>query len=763
MLQKKLSERVWSAIVILLLILPSLALSSLWILENWTAREKIDNAQIGLDRIAGLQTLLSKELLLGAEQENFVDAQLDAIASTFPQSQIDGFSDAMDKLREKPSIVNAALLTQKITISQMEASDIMAATPPDVIVLTNLLANQLQPVVIHSTRTTEALKSMTSKSSFNRWDRMFVPVQAGQFKVSADQVSSITKNRMDRSPEKYSDQVRAAAKDFRKRNIAIQSAFAAQVKLMPEAISGSDLSVGKILPAHSELFDATVQFWSQAISELQVNLTERRSSYTNEIWKSILIGGGIIVSAIILILLVNRAFRRRTLEEIDFATYHDQLTGLPNRTALIAKLNQAAQNSSVDNGADDCIALMLVDLVQFKRINDQHSEDVGDKVLKSVASALMTHSENEGSTFRIGGNEFAIILKHCRSQAALEHRSKLIHEAVLEAGRSHAQDIEMGATIGIAVNEPAEIHAETLISDATIALSEAKSSFNSSILTYAPSMRTTFTKKHETARALADAIENDHIQAWLQPQICARTGKLVGAEALVRWLDPETGLRGPHTFLDTAEEFGMLEKLDSVVRRKAFSSLRSIVDVTGQNLKLGINASAQFLANEHSVEIIEFELEEADLSPESIDIEILETVAIEGGRADLVMQNVTKLSERGFNIDLDDFGTGYASMSSLRDLKIDRVKIDRSFVADIHKTPDLQIFTNALIQLSSALGIEVLAEGVEIQDEVDWLRLHGCQYFQGYLFSKPIPEDEFIQFAMKHQGMSEHATNSRFA
>ena len=166
MLQKKLSERVWSAIVILLLILPSLALSSLWILENWTAREKIDNAQIGLDRIAGLQTLLSKELLLGAEQENFVDAQLDAIASTFPQSQIDGFSDAMDKLREKPSIVNAALLTQKITISQMEASDIMAATPPDVIVLTNLLANQLQPVVIHSTRTTEALKSMTSKSSF---------------------------------------------------------------------------------------------------------------------------------------------------------------------------------------------------------------------------------------------------------------------------------------------------------------------------------------------------------------------------------------------------------------------------------------------------------------------------------------------------------------------------------------------------------------------------------------------------------------------
>lgn len=250
---------------------------------------------------------------------------------------------------------------------------------------------------------------------------------------------------------------------------------------------------------------------------------------------------------------------------------------------------------------------------------------------------------------------------------------------------------------------------------------------------------------------LRQGLSQGHFVPWFQPQVCARSGALLGLEALVRWDDPVHGLQSPAEFLPLAVEIGAMTDLDTLIQRSAFQSLTQFHKIGFEHCDVGINLTAAQLSEPALVDYLSLEVEAAGLQPERVAIEILESAMLDESAADPIKVNVNRLARLGFRIELDDFGTGHAGLSSLRDLTVTRIKIDRSFVHNIHQDQTLQKFTAALINLAKTLEISVLAEGVETAEELAWLRDQGCDAVQGYFIAKPMPLDKALTWAQSHR------------
>lgn len=259
--------------------------------------------------------------------------------------------------------------------------------------------------------------------------------------------------------------------------------------------------------------------------------------------------------------------------------------------------------------------------------------------------------------------------------------------------------------------------------------------------------RETYVRRRLLGGKLRQGMADGHIVPWYQPQICVRTGRLLGFEALARWQDPAQGIQSPAEFLPLAQEIGLLVELDSLVQRAALSTLTGFHRAGLARCDLGLNLTAGQLAEPWFVDQLCLEIDRAGLEPEHVSIEVLESAMLDEAAADPIKLNVNRLSELGFGIDLDDFGTGHAGLSSLRDLDVSRIKIDRSFVQNVHQDAKLQKFTRALIGLAKTLGISVLAEGVETQEEYEWLAAEGCDAMQGFFIAKPMPAEQALAWA----------------
>lgn len=245
---------------------------------------------------------------------------------------------------------------------------------------------------------------------------------------------------------------------------------------------------------------------------------------------------------------------------------------------------------------------------------------------------------------------------------------------------------------------------------------------------------------------LKRAISEGQIQPWFQPQICLKTGKIVGMEALVRWIDPLHGPRPPSEFLPLAEEVGLMRDLDASVAHQAFGAMARFHRLGLDPCVISINVTGEQLSIADFADCLALDLESAGLSPASVAIEVLESTMVSDDPNDPIKTNVERLVELGIGVELDDFGTGRAALSTLRDLDVSRVKIDRSFVQDVDKNEKLQMFTRALIGLAKALEIEVLAEGVETDAEMAWLTAEGCDAAQGFLVARPMPSEEIMDW-----------------
>ncbi len=261
-------------------------------------------------------------------------------------------------------------------------------------------------------------------------------------------------------------------------------------------------------------------------------------------------------------------------------------------------------------------------------------------------------------------------------------------------------------------------------------------------------MRTAFEESDQIAKELQNALKGGNIVAWFQPQVNIHTGEVVGAEALARWIDDDT-IRYPGAFLPAAMEAGYMEDIEDAVRSHALNFAASLSGKTRSAMHLGLNVTAGLLTSTKAVDVLHKQVIDLGLKPAHINLEILEAVMIDEVTATPIRQNIARLSELGFFIELDDFGTGHSSISSLRDLNVDRVKIDRSFISGVDTDPALQKFTSALINLAKSLDISVLAEGVETAGERDWLKRHGCDVIQGFLISQAVPDAELATMILK--------------
>ncbi len=424
---------------------------------------------------------------------------------------------------------------------------------------------------------------------------------------------------------------------------------------------------------------------------------------------------------------------RRAKAEAERMAMQDPLTGLANRRALNARLDQIlAQPVS----SRQC-ALLLVDLNEFKDINDNFGHEAGDRVLKHAAACLEAIAGPKDLAVRIGGDEFALIIDAGQCTATIDEIADNLASRIATPVKLDRIECAVGASIGILVFDPA--HSESmnqLMKEADIALYEAKLSKRNTVLV-TPELLSAHDHKRLLANDIERGLQADEFVPFFHPQMDANSGEVIGLEVLARWDHPVDGTFAPGYFLPAAHRSNQLITLDRQVRRKAMAQFASIAGAELRHASLSLNVTAANLrAAEFEVEL-EHELVQVGLSPDRIALELLETIFFEEND-EAFLARCHGLRDAGFELAIDDFGTGHASISTLIDAPIHLLKVDRSFVSGIDQSPRLNQITGSIIRMAREINLAVLAEGVETEAELDGLMALGCHLFQGFHFAKPM-------------------------
>jgi diguanylate cyclase (GGDEF)-like protein/PAS domain S-box-containing protein len=441
---------------------------------------------------------------------------------------------------------------------------------------------------------------------------------------------------------------------------------------------------------------------------------------------------------------------REAEEHAAFVSFHDALTGLPNRAMFEEYLELAIARA---RRADDAVAVMLIDVDDFKLVNDSLGHDVGDALILELASRLREATRDTDLVARQGGDEFLLLLADVERAAApgipnatdgatlvAESVATRIQEALRVPFELAGTEVYVSASIGIALFPQHAADAAQLLRDADTAMYRSKRTGPGGYSIYADGAQDLLGKLSLSTR-LRKAVENRNWELHYQPIVDLVEGSMTGVEALIRWNDPNGGLVQPGDFIPLAEEMGLIEAIgDWVVEEIARQGAAWRAE--GLELELSFNLSPRQLWQPEVGDRITERIEAADIDPRNVLVEITETAAMTD--PDRTLRILRDLRARGLRVALDDFGTGYSSLSRLRDLPVDVLKVDRSFVRDVSAQPANGSMVQAIVQLAHALGMTPLAEGIETQD--DWLFLveRGCRLGQGYFFSRPVPADDIL-------------------
>ncbi len=437
--------------------------------------------------------------------------------------------------------------------------------------------------------------------------------------------------------------------------------------------------------------------------------------------------------------------RHRMLKDLTLArkrehyvATHDELTDLPNRAAFLDQLQRSVAYAS-RNGTQ--LALLMLDLDRFKTINDSLGHPVGDELLKIIADRLCRTLRRSDMLARPGGDEFIILLQNVRRDhdpaRVAEKILRLISQPCVLAGREY----RVTASIGISMFPSDGVDADMLVRAADMALYHAKDRGRGLFSYYAEEMNAVVARALEVDNGLREAVETESFTLLYQPQVHVGFRTLVGAEGLLRWCHPAEGLVAPADFITMAEETGIITKIGSWVLHTACAEAASWQQRSEHRFRLAVNVSARQLSEEGFIDLVTRTLEETGFAPDRLELEITESSALERSHATAKM--IRRVRDLGVHVFLDDLGTGYSSLNALRQLPVDGLKIDRTFVADITTDPTVATITSGLIAIANSLGLEVTAEGVETREQMEFLHSRGCHRMQGYLFSKPLGADEF--------------------
>ncbi|MBZ0157729.1 MAG: EAL domain-containing protein [Alphaproteobacteria bacterium] len=429
--------------------------------------------------------------------------------------------------------------------------------------------------------------------------------------------------------------------------------------------------------------------------------------------------------------------RKRMEEAIRYQAYHDFLTGLPNRMLfmehLTLELNQARRNRSM-------LAVLFMDLDRFKYVNDTLGHAVGDQLIREVAGRLRACMRESDTVARIGGDEFTMLLPQISQPDDAAFTAKKIISILQRPFVIDGHELHISTSTGISTYPGDSENAETLLKNADIAMYHAKELGRNNYQFYNPSMNVRTIERMLLENSLRQTIERSELVLFYQPQVNIRTRQVVHMEALVRWQHPELGMLSPLQFIPLAEETGMIASIDEWVLRTACSQNRAWQEAGYTNLRIAVNLSARQFQQRHFAEKISEILQDTGLSPHSLELEISESSAMQN--IEHAFPTLMKLNEMGIRFSIDDFGTGCSSLSYLKKLPIRKLKIDKSFVRGIPQDPDDQAIVNAVIAMAHQLKLEVVAEGVETEEQAAFLHSSGCEDLQGFLFSVPRPSEE---------------------
>jgi diguanylate cyclase (GGDEF)-like protein/PAS domain S-box-containing protein len=434
---------------------------------------------------------------------------------------------------------------------------------------------------------------------------------------------------------------------------------------------------------------------------------------------------------------------KRAEAEIEHLAYHDMLTELPNRTLFLDRLSQAL---AAARRAKRYGAVMFVDLDQFKRINDVYGHALGDAVLKEVAERLRYYLRQEDTVARLGGDEFVVLVPELSTDAeaaanlALSVAEK-IRSALEMPIRIEGQDYNSSASVGVTLFPKDTESADDLMREADIAMYRAKEGGRNALAYFEPGMQEAVTLRYALEQELREALRQEEFELFLQSQVDA-TGQIAGAEALVRWRHPERGLVMPSTFIPVAEESGLIVALGDWVLRES-CALIARLDAAGRGLRIAVNVSPRQFRQPNFVARMKEILSATGADPTRLTLEITENLLIE--HASEGVARMTELAALGIRFSIDDFGTGYSSLAYLKRLPLFELKIDKSFVQDVPHDANDAALVATMLSMASHLRFEVVAEGVETEAQLAFLKRLGCERFQGYYFHRPQPQQAWYE------------------
>jgi diguanylate cyclase (GGDEF)-like protein len=434
-------------------------------------------------------------------------------------------------------------------------------------------------------------------------------------------------------------------------------------------------------------------------------------------------------------------------ERIQWLAHFDVLTGLPNRTLLAERINIAL---SVAQRSHTQLAVMFLDLDHFKNINDTLGHDIGDALLKEVAKRLKAAVREEDTVSRLGGDEFILVLPDTDANGAAHAAEKLL-ESIAQRCQIKQHELVITPSIGIAMYPGDSEDFESLLRHADVAMHRAKDDGRNNYQFFTAEMQARTDRTLLLENALRRALERDQLRLHYQPQLSLQDGRVIGAEALLRWQHPEFGAVSPAEFIPIAEASGQIVQIGEWVLRSAVHQLKTWMDSGLAPMTIAVNLSAVQFRHAHLPELVTQILDEAKLPPQYLELELTEGVAMHDPQGAIAVMN--NLHERGIRMSIDDFGTGYSSLSYLKRFQVYKLKIDQSFVSNIAEDPEDKAIVAAIISMANSLGMQTIAEGVETPEQLAFLRLQGCNEVQGYYFSKPLPADQFEAFVRAKSGV----------
>jgi diguanylate cyclase (GGDEF)-like protein/PAS domain S-box-containing protein len=429
--------------------------------------------------------------------------------------------------------------------------------------------------------------------------------------------------------------------------------------------------------------------------------------------------------------------KRASLEKkLHHQATHDPLTGLANRVKLLEEVKDAF---SLSNKHDSLFALLFLDFDRFKLINDSLSHQAGDALLKEAATRLQASIRKDDVLARLGGDEFVILLKNVSSQHEVEEKAEKILAVFHEPFNIAERKLTVTASIGISIY-PTDGHSvDILLRNADTAMYRAKAKKGDHFVFYTPTMNSESLATLDQDMELRSALANNEFFLVYQPQLDLSSEKLIAVEALIRWRHPTKGILSPIDFIPTAEETGLIVPIGEWVLKTACAQNKAWQEAGLPPIRVAVNVTAQqFLVNNLTQKVASV-LKETRLAPKYLEIELTENVILSNRE---IILAVTELKKLGVFIAIDDFGTGYSSLSYLHRIPLDRLKIDSSFIQHIQSANDDEVIIRAIISMAKNLDLEVLAEGVESLDQVNFLKKYECADVQGYYFSAPLSGDD---------------------